>query len=156
MHTTTANIGAIYRAKGRTDLLLRWGIFSSMLTLAGYAIGILWGLEGVAWGYGIVWAALMYPAHAIPLRLIHLGMGDLVRALRPFALASALLAVAALATRFGLEAAGAPKSVILLATIGAGAATYGLVLWRLDPAALRDLERVVTNRRVRGGAPVES
>jgi O-antigen/teichoic acid export membrane protein len=156
MHSTTANIGAIYRAKGRTDLLLRWGIFSSVLTLAGYWIGILWGLEGVAWGYGLVWAALMYPAHAIPLRLIHLGVGDLLRALRPFALASALLAVAALGTRFGLAAAGAPRSAILLATIVAGAATYGLALWRLDPPALRDLERVMTNRRVRGGAPVES
>jgi PST family polysaccharide transporter len=156
MHSTTANIGAIYRAKGRTDLLLRWGLFSSVLTLAGYGIGILWGLEGVAWGYGLVWAALMFPAHAIPLRLIHLGVGDLLRALRPFALASALLAVAALGTRFGLEGAGASKSVVLLATIVAGAATYGLALWRLDPPALRDLERVVTNRRVRAGAPVES
>jgi PST family polysaccharide transporter len=155
MHSTTANIGAVYRAKGRTDRLLRWGIFSSVLTLAGYWIGILfWGLEGVAWGYGLVWAALMYPAHAIPLRLINLGVGDLLRALRPFALASALLAVAALGTRFGLEAAGAPKSAVLLATIAAGAVTYGLALWRLDPPALRDLERVVTNRRVQAGAPV--
>jgi PST family polysaccharide transporter len=156
MHSTTANIGAIYRAKGRTDLLLRWGFVSSGVTLAGYWLGIRFGLEGVAIGYGIAAAALIYPAHAIPLALIGLGMRDLLRALRPFGLASALLAVAALGTRFGLEALAAPKSVILLATIAAGAGTYALALWRLDPPALRDLERVVLTRRVRAGAAAGS
>jgi O-antigen/teichoic acid export membrane protein len=156
LNSTTANIGAIYRAKGRTDLLLRWGLFSGAITLAGYLVGIPYGLAGVAAGYALATVVLIYPSHAIPLGMVGLGLRDLLRTLRPFALASALLAAAAVATRFGLDALGAPKTVVLLATIAAGAATYGLALWRLDPPALRDLERVMTNRRVQAPAAAES
>src|SRR5688572_28906613 len=41
-------VGSIYQATGRTDLLLRWGIGSSLLIVTAIVIGLQWGIVGVA------------------------------------------------------------------------------------------------------------
>lgn len=153
--STTENTGAIFRALGRTDLQLRWGFAVGVVTLGGYIAGLPYGLDGVAAGYAVAIALLVVPEHWISLRMIDLTWADLARALRPYAIASALLAGAALGARFGLEALGLPNFWVLLGTAGVGAGTYLAVLWMLDPPALADLERMVAGRSLRRRVPAK-
>jgi len=79
------NVGSIYKAMGRTDWMFRWTLVGSTVRVAAIAIGLRWGIVGVAAGYTIAVALLAYPTLAIPFRLIHLRMRPLFRVLwRPF------------------------------------------------------------------------
>ncbi len=40
--------GVLFMSSGRTGLMARWGLFSAVVTLAGFAVGLRWGAVGVA------------------------------------------------------------------------------------------------------------
>lgn len=86
--TTT---GSIYMAMGRADLQLRWGVFTSLFVIGGLAIGLQWGIFGVAAGFTIATLLLLYPTFAIPFRLIGMRVADLVLGLKETALCSLLM-----------------------------------------------------------------
>ncbi|NLE44026.1 MAG: MOP flippase family protein, partial [Chloroflexi bacterium] len=64
--TTT---GWIYQSQGRTDWMFRWGVASGIVTLISFAIGIRWGVLGVAIAYVVRTFALTYFNFSIPGRL---------------------------------------------------------------------------------------
>jgi PST family polysaccharide transporter len=87
-------VGPIYQAKGRTDVMFRWGVGSGTLAVIGFVIGLQWGTVGVAMAYAVVSMILVYPCFAIPFRFIELSMADLARSLwRPFACSALMLGV---------------------------------------------------------------
>ncbi|MGE5810881.1 MAG: MOP flippase family protein, partial [Ignavibacteria bacterium] len=43
--------GSLFLAKGRTDILFRWGIVTGLVTLVAVIIGLNWGIIGVAFSY---------------------------------------------------------------------------------------------------------
>ncbi len=80
------SVGAIYQAKGRTDLMLKYGAAISLLNVASIIIGLQWGIQGVAAAYAISTLIVTYPLNAIPLKLINLSMKNLLLVLvKPFA-----------------------------------------------------------------------
>ena len=89
-----STVGAIYQAKGRTDWMFRWGIGSGTLIVIAFAIGLKWGIVGVASAYAIASLTLTYPSFAIPFRLIDLPMRDLALAVwRPLVTSLIMLGV---------------------------------------------------------------
>jgi PST family polysaccharide transporter len=40
--------GLLFVTSGRTGPFFRWGLFSAIVTLGGFAVGMLWGAEGIA------------------------------------------------------------------------------------------------------------
>lgn len=85
VQSLVTTVGAIYQAKGRTDWLLRWGIGSGLLATIAFAIGIHWGIIGVATAYSVISLLLIYPNFAIPFRLINLEFRRLGEVIwRPF------------------------------------------------------------------------
>ena len=40
LQTITATTGSIYQAKGRTDLMFKWGLLSSIIILLGFFLGL--------------------------------------------------------------------------------------------------------------------
>ena len=64
--------GIIYQAKGRTDWWFRWGVFTGVLFITAFWIGLQWGVVGVAMAYLIVNLVTFYPGLAIPFKLIEL------------------------------------------------------------------------------------
>jgi len=52
---------SLHVALGRSDRLLKWGVFSSAVLAAAFAIGIFFGPKGVAWGYAITTILLTFP-----------------------------------------------------------------------------------------------
>jgi PST family polysaccharide transporter len=73
IQSITTTTGPIYKAKGRTDLLLLWGLISSSLYVVSFIVGLPFGLRGVAISYLIVVLLLLYPTLAIPFRLVDGG-----------------------------------------------------------------------------------
>jgi O-antigen/teichoic acid export membrane protein len=62
--------GTIYLATGRTDIMLRWGLFTGVVSVCAFYFGAQWGIQGVATGYLI--ATLLWTFHGfkIPLMFI--------------------------------------------------------------------------------------
>lgn len=132
-------VNTLYSAKGRADLMFRWGVASGVFTLAGFAVGLQWGLVGLAVAYLIVTVVQTPVGFWIALRLVDLPLRRLLRALVPYFVMTAVMALAAWAAVYGSDAAGASSWASLLLGIGAGGIVYlGLaLLWR--PPAFGDL-----------------
>jgi O-antigen/teichoic acid export membrane protein len=77
--TVGSTVGWIYTSQGRTDLQFRWGVFSSIITVASFFVGIRWGAIGVAWAYVVTgYVILWYPAWRIPFALISLTFSEML------------------------------------------------------------------------------
>jgi len=81
LQVIVAPVGVIYQAKGRTDLLFRWGVISSVATLLMLMISINWGIAGVAIGFLLVTLLLFVPALMIPFSLMGSKISELFIAL---------------------------------------------------------------------------
>lgn len=113
--TTT---GSIYVATGRADLQLRWGIVSNLIVFAGLAIGLQWGVVGVAAGFTITALMLLYHNFTIPFRLVNLTLGNLVGALRPTLLCTGLMLACLIALNTLITELSHTAMLILLVCTG--------------------------------------
>ncbi len=68
--------GSIFMAKGNTRLLLRVGIFSTVVTIAFFVGGLFWGVEGVAFSYLLSNMVLFYPVFRISWGQIGLSVSE--------------------------------------------------------------------------------
>ena len=132
-----ATVGAIYQAKGRTDVMFRWGVGAGLLTVVGFGVGLRWGVLGVAIAYAIVTLGLVIPSFAIPFRFIGLRLVAFAAALaRPLG-ASLLMAVIVLAMRSVLT--GWPPLAALLVLVVTGATAYVAATWIVNREQLRQV-----------------
>lgn len=139
--------GSIYLAKARTDLSLRWQMFSSAVLMASYSIGAFWGVTGVAWGFLAGIALLTYPAFRIPLGLIGGRPADVARPIAPTLAASAAAAGGAFLTIQIVGRSGGGNWPQLLAGLGTAALVYGGYVLVVRPQAMRDLRSALARRR---------
>jgi PST family polysaccharide transporter len=90
--STYSTASWIFMSQGRTDVLFRLGILSTVVRATGVLIGAHWGLMGVAWayvlgGYVFVW----YPVWSSAGRIVNLRFSALLRNVAgPFACAAAM------------------------------------------------------------------
>ena len=82
-----ATVGWIYQSQGRTDWMRRWGVWTTVVTVSAFAIGVHWGIKGVAYAYAVRSLSLTYFNFASPGKLIGMTFTDVLRAV------AALLAV---------------------------------------------------------------
>ncbi|MFQ5843765.1 MAG: MOP flippase family protein [Planctomycetota bacterium] len=140
LQSVGGTVAPIYQAKGRTDLLLRWGLLAGSILVAGIAVGLRWGTVGAAAGFGAASVALFYPSLAIPFRLIDLKVAWLARALwRP---AAATLAMTA--AILGLS--GLLEGPHLALQVAAGVAAYAAAILVLDAGRTREVAALLLGR----------
>ena len=73
-------VGWIYTSQGRTDIMLKWGIFSGIVYIISFIIGLRWGVIGVAAAYVLSgYILLWYPSWAISGRLINLRFSEMIK-----------------------------------------------------------------------------
>lgn len=143
-------VGWIYKASGRTDALLRWGLWAGGIPIAGIAIGSLGGtVETVAMGYAGATVILLYPCFHFAGRLIELRVGTLARALAPTAGCALVMSLAVFATRVSVLG-DTPDAIALATMIGVGGTIYFGALMVFRVRALQDLRTVVTELRSSG------
>lgn len=144
LQSLAGTTGLIYQARARTDWLFAWGLGSGVVTVAGFVLGLRWGVTGVAAAYALTNACLAVPVFAIPFRLVGLPLGRFALALAPALACGAamLLAIAALAPL----AAALPEvaRTLLLSALGGG--VYLSLSALFNRPALRELQRAVSWR----------
>jgi O-antigen/teichoic acid export membrane protein len=71
--------GWIFLSQGRTDIVLRWGVYTTLIRVIGVVVGAHWGIMGVAWGYVLgTYVFICYPTWSCAGRLVNLGFKELV------------------------------------------------------------------------------
>ena len=144
-----AALNTLYSAKGRADWMFRWAVASGLLTLAGFAVGLRWGLVGLAVAYLVVMAIQLPVGLAVALRLIDMPLRSMLAALAPYAAMTAVMAV--VAAGVVRATAGLSPWLQLAAAAAAGAVVYAALAAWWRPPAFADLRTLVA-ARVRGGA----
>ena len=141
--TTTGNI---YQAKGKTDLMFKWGLLSGILIVPSFIIGIHWGLIGIAASYAITSGIILtYPNFAIPFKLIDLSVGRFLEILWPAFVSSLLMLFAIKGVKFFL-----PESLAIAWVLGililVGAFAYLLASWFINREKLLEITNLLRNR----------
>lgn len=134
-YVLVAFMGPLTVAVGRPDLEFLWGVATAVMSLVAFAIGLLWGIVGVAASYLII-ASIQLPIRLLIIeRLIPIRARDYVQALLPSATCSSVLAIAWLIAEVLLE--GTLSGLVQLIVASAfGAAAYAIALWIAWPDVL--------------------
>jgi PST family polysaccharide transporter len=134
-------------ARGQAGRLLKIGLVVAPIVIAGYAIGLRYGPNGVAFGYSATMTLLIVPVIAWAKHGTLISSGDIVQAVsRPF-----LSATVAAALAFGIQFLfGRSMSPFLRLGLGVGVLS-GSYLWMLlyvmgQKAIYLDLLRVLRRR----------
>jgi len=83
--------GSIFMAKGNTNLLLRVGIWSTIITIIFFIGGIFYGVEGVAISYLLSNIVLFYPVFKISWGQIELSVSEGIKKIFPILLISSFM-----------------------------------------------------------------
>ena len=139
-----ATVGLLYNTQGRTDIQFRWMMFASVFYVLSFALGLRWGIFGVAICYAIVWTLLMVPAFLIPFRLVELSGWTFLGTLWPTVSVSLVMTACCGTWRYALYLMGLTNPFVELgSTVALGIGVYvGLVLWR-KPIVLGELASVL-------------
>lgn len=137
-------IGPLCLSQGRPDVLFRWNLIFTPAVVGSIALGLRWGIEGVALAYASTSAAAWYFSHALANRVIALRMRVFLRALAPAAVSTLVMAVGILFARVWFIRPHISSALAALALhVGLGASLYVLALSRLRPNALGELRELV-------------
>ncbi len=140
IQSVLTSVGLIYMATGNTRAMMRWGVFSGVLTVIAMAIGLQWGFLGVAKCYALVSLLLVYPGFAIPLRFIGLRFSDILRAVRQQLATAGIMAGVMFWLEHALAESILPVPRLVLLTI-TGVAIYVCVGFVTMRATLLDVLR---------------
>jgi O-antigen/teichoic acid export membrane protein len=135
-------------AVDRTRLVFRFCIVDAALSIGAFALGLQWGIVGVAWCYLIVSVPLQVVFVALTARVVEVSMLRVVSSVAGVALATATMAVGCLLARVALTATGAGPAVRLGAVVAAGIGIYAVGCVLLEREVVREIRNV---RRRRGG-----
>jgi O-antigen/teichoic acid export membrane protein len=135
--------GSLLQARGRAGTVLRFTAFSSVLNLTAFAVGLRWGIIGVAGCFAVSRTLLMPVNVLLACQSVGVSLREFVRNLSGVMEAALMLTIAVAAARNVLVAANVPPAARLVALIALGIAVYGLAL------LLRDREIIAEARRLR-------
>jgi O-antigen/teichoic acid export membrane protein len=139
--------GDILVALDRTGTLFRYSVVFFCVHLTAFAIGLRWGIVGVAAGYAVT-TTLVEPLYTwVTARALGVGLRELVGGLAGVAQAAAAMLACVLAARVALVHEGASPLVRLAVCVAVGAAVY------VPTCALRAPELVAEVRGLRRKAP---
>ena len=121
----------IYLTKGRTDLLFIWHIVFGIVSTMGYAVGLPWGMTGVATGYLVSQILITYPAFSIPFKLIDLKFTDMLKEIQPYAIITFCMSIVVLfLNRILLDYINLKLNLIICISVGVIVYIFLIVKYR--------------------------
>jgi len=132
----------IFFARGRTGREFAWAVGVLLLTAVAVVAGLEYGVAGVAAAYLVRTALLALPTLVLALRLLHLPVVKLLRAVAPTAAATGFMVGGVLAARAALVSAGVGAWTLLLTEIAVGAAIYAGMLGAIGGEGLEEALRL--------------
>jgi O-antigen/teichoic acid export membrane protein len=143
---------SVLQARDRTGLLLRWSLLITGANIVAFAVGLTWGVTGVAAAYAIS-NTLLQPVNLwLTGRTVGVSLRRFIGSLSHVVQATALMAAAILPVRVILVAESVPAPARLATVVAIGLLTYAVACaWRAPE--LVDELRILRTRR-RSGAPL--
>jgi O-antigen/teichoic acid export membrane protein len=144
---------SILQARDRTNLLLRYAIVVVVASLTAFAIGVQWGIVGVAAAYAIS-STVVEPYYSwLTARVIGTTPRRLVSGLAPVVQASLAMLVAVILARQALIAQDVSDTPLLISLVLLGIAVYTpLVAWRSSDL-VTEVRELRSRRRPAGETP---
>lgn len=132
------------QAAGRADLRLRLSSLSMMLYLPAFALGLRWGISGVAAGY-LAATVIMTPVlYGYVARVVGITLREMWGAVFPSIIGCVVMASAVAPARWALGNVGSlPKVVVLALLVALGIVVYGIVAWLIQREAVLGLVRTI-------------
>ena len=122
----------IYKSIGRTDILFRWGIYSTIVIILSIIAGLNWGIKGVAVSYTCAFLVFLWiPGWYFAFRLINLKVGTMIRNLAPVFVLAVLAGLSMQFLKFSLEDKVSKWLLCLLVFMGGGV-VYWFLAYLLD------------------------
>jgi PST family polysaccharide transporter len=141
--SVSAPANGILLAMGRSDWLFRMMLVAGITVTGSILCGLKWGIIGVASAYAIATVPLTLMQFAVSFRLIKLKFSDLWRSLRPYILATAIMAGPVLACKLMLENIGFESYLVLAISVLLGIVVYASMMLFMRPPAVADLLRIL-------------
>jgi O-antigen/teichoic acid export membrane protein len=146
-YSFTALNWGLLQARGRAGALLWVNVITSIATLTAFAVGIQFGLLGVAGFYALARWLLIAPDTFITTRSLPIRRRDAVLAGAPILPIAAAAFALAWGLRVALEGAGLPALLRLVIAGAVGAAVYLVLLRLLMPTLAEEFVTLLRRRR---------
>jgi O-antigen/teichoic acid export membrane protein len=138
------NVWWIFTSQGRTDVMFKLSIFTTVVVLISFVVGLRAGVEGVVLAYTVAILLTAYPNFAIAFRLIDMKVKYFVAKLWSVTLAALTLGIVASLLRISLEKLGVTQDLTILAIVTAASLLiYSVVLFLLDKELLVGIVRLL-------------
>jgi PST family polysaccharide transporter len=123
------NAGDVYKAQGRPGILTRLSLIRAVILIPAlwWATARLGSIVAVGWTHAVVAFIGSALNLAVASRMLHVSLGDLLKAFAPALISGATMTVAVLAVLLPLQAAPAILQLIVAVVVGASA--YCGTLW---------------------------
>lgn len=140
MQSIGGTVGWIYQSQGRTDVMFRWGLFSSIITTIGFVIGLRWDIEGMAVAYALTTFLLTYPGYIICFRLINLKFSYFIKQFNTIFLATIGMGSITFILRYVMETKLDENDLfILVSAVIVGMISYTSLLFLLDKNLYKEI-----------------
>lgn len=141
MQSVGTTVGDIYLSQGRSDLMIKWTLVATPITVTAFYLGSNWGIVGVATCYAAVSVPLWFAQHYIANRLIGLPLARFWGALLPAAYNSIVMLAGVYSAQRLCDLGGCGRMPRLIVAITTGVVVYGVlaqVSHNPDISAVRD------------------
>lgn len=139
-------VGPIYLAKGKTDWMFRWGIFSSIIAVNAIFIGLKWGINGVAMCYVLASLLLAYPSFSIPFKLIDLKLTSFILNLKEETATSLIMFIVVMATATIQKYYLVSNMIMLISTLVIGVITYLVTVSFVNNLTYKEIKKHILSR----------
>jgi O-antigen/teichoic acid export membrane protein len=124
------HVGGIYKATGRPDILFKLSIISLGVIFPALLIGANFGLVGIAYGQLIAMLIRRTVSLSVASRLLKISIFDMIRELKPAALAGTGLAATIIFTLWTTSNMNPFLQLFFIGLFGGG--IYLLILWLIE------------------------
>ena len=152
----TATIWSVLGALNQIKTSLRLAGARTALNVTAFAVGLHWGIKGVAAAYAASSVVTFVPIVWLTSRRVGLPVMASFRVLGGVSQATAVMSLALVLFRRLAIDEGMGASLRLVTLIAAGGAVYGVTLWWRDRALRDDVLRLVGSWWPRSAAPLAS
>jgi PST family polysaccharide transporter len=135
--------GWLFLSQGRTDIVLQWAIYTTLVRVVGVFVGAQWGLMGVAWAHVLgTYLFICYPTWSCAGRVVSLPFTALVKNVAgPLYCAASMGLVVWFSDRwiFGSQA----NLIRLVIQVPLGVLLYGFLIRQFRLEAFGDVQKII-------------
>lgn len=129
IQSVAATVGSIYLSQGRSDLMFKVGLASTLLVGVAFIVGVTWGIVGVAVCYSLATLCIWVYSQSVANRLLTLINKRYWKALFPAFRSSLLMGFVVILMKIALTEYDIDLTLRLVLSVLTGVAVYSLAIY---------------------------